>query len=72
MYQYQLPKFLKIWLIAITVLLLANTAVMVFLIREQSDLAELIDLKYQLIQADIRLKELETAKAEYEQTHPAP
>lgn len=66
----QLAKPLKYWLIAITVLTLANTTIMVFLNQEQRDLAELIELKYQLVQTEARLKELETAKAEYEQNRP--
>ncbi len=66
----QLAKPFKYWLIAITVLTLANTTIMVFLSQEQRDLAELIELKYQLVQTEARLKELEAAKAEYEQNRP--
>lgn len=51
----QLPKFLKIWLIVITLLLLANTVALVFLIRGQ----QLIILKHEITQADIYIKELE-------------
>lgn len=51
----QLPKFLKIWLIVITLLLLANTVALVFLIRGQ----QLIILKHEITQADICIKELE-------------
>lgn len=51
----QLPKFLKIWLIVITLLPLANIVALVFLIRGQ----QLIILKHEITQADICIKELE-------------
>lgn len=67
-----LPKFLKIWLIAITLLLLANTIALVFLFRGQ----QFIGLKHEITQAELRVKELEAdinkSQEQYKKTHPSP